>query len=77
MGKWQKVWQGNEVRKKEELLLPVAVDDKDHPQDWVFVCVRSAVAGESIGEARQLCVTLHDPAKRPAVSQRVARNLDV
>jgi hypothetical protein len=77
MGKWQKVWQGDEVRNKEELLLPVAVDDKDHPQDWVFVSVRSAVAGERIGEARQLFVTVHDPAKRPSVAQRVARNLDV
>ena len=44
MGNWKKVWQGDEVRQKEELLLPVAVDDRDSPQDWFFVSVRSSVA---------------------------------
>ena len=45
MQAWRKVWDRDEVRKREELVLPVAVDDRKMPRDWVCVVVRSCVAG--------------------------------
>ena len=46
MAKWQKVWQGADVRQTQELLLPVAVDDRQPPRDWFLASVRSVVDGE-------------------------------
>jgi len=77
MERWRKVWQASEVAGKPELLLPVAVDDKPMPQDWVLVSVRSCVAGERLGDATRLHVQVHDAACRVSVAERVARNLDV
>ena len=77
MERWQKVWPGDEVRKEEELLLMVAVDDRPVPQDWMCVSVRSVVKGQKLGEAKRLVVGIHDSAKRPSVARRVARNIDV
>jgi hypothetical protein len=77
MQKWRTVWNGEEVRKKEELLLMVAVDDRKSPQDWMCVSVRAAAKGQRLGEATRLVVRVHDAAQRPSVARRVARNLDV
>ena len=38
MERWRTVWNGADVRSKEELLLTVAVDERSSPQDWVCVC---------------------------------------
>ena len=51
---WRKVWQSSVVSENTELLLPVAVDEKAAPQDWVFVSVRSCVEGERLGGAKAL-----------------------
>ena len=77
MQKWRKVWPRDEVRLQEELVLPVAVDDKPLPQDWLCVVVRSCVAGEKLGDAKRLHVEVHDSSQRVETARRVARNLDV
>jgi hypothetical protein len=77
MRKWRKVWDHDEVRKREELVLPVAVDDRKVPRDWMCVVVRSCVAGEKLGDAKQLHVDVYDSMQRGHVAKRVARNLDV
>ena len=46
MERWRTVWSGDDARKKEELLLMVAVDDRKLPQDWMCVSVRSATKGQ-------------------------------
>ena len=75
MERWRTVWNGADVRSKEELLLTVAVDERSSPQDWMCVSVRSATKGQRLGEATRLVVRIHDAAKRPSVARRVARNL--
>ena len=77
MSSWRQVWDRDEVRKREELVLTVAVDDKSVPQDWFCVAVRSCVVGEKLGDAKQLFVQVYDRAKRPAIAERVATNVDV
>ena len=77
MEKWRQVWPGDEVRKQEELLLMVVVDERTPPQDWMCVSVRSVVKGQKLGEAKRLVVGIHDSTKRPSVAKRVARNIDV
>ena len=74
--RWQQVWSSEHVRAKETLILPVALDDKNLPQDWVCVLVRSAVSGQCLGEARRLRVEVYDSAKRSTVAKRVVRNID-
>ncbi len=74
--KWRQVWPRDEVREREELILPVAVDEKNLPQDWMLVSVRSCVSGQKLGEAQQLCVQIYDSARRDATARRVAKNLD-
>ena len=37
--KWKEAWRGDEVRKSQEFLLPVAVDDRSDHQDWILVSV--------------------------------------
>jgi len=74
---WRTVWNGADVRSKEELLMMVAVDDRKLSQDWMCVSVKSTVKGQRLGEATRLLVRIHDAAKRPSVARRVARNLDV
>ncbi len=58
-------------------MVPVAMDDRMVPQDWVCAVVRSCVAGEKLGDAKRLNVEVHDAAQRGATARRVARNLDV
>ena len=77
MQKWRTVWNGEDVRKKEELLLMVAVDERSLPQDWMCVSVRSVTKGQRLGEATRFVVRIHDAAQRPSVARRVAKNLDV
>ena len=77
MERWRKVWARDEVRRQEELVMPVAVDDRNVPQDWVCVVVRSCVNGENLGDAQRLRVQVYDAAQRASVARRVARNLDV
>ena len=77
MEHWRTVWNGKDVRSKEELLLMVAVDDRKVPQDWMCVSVRASAKGQRLGDATKLVVRIHDAAKRPSVARRVARNLDV
>ena len=77
MKRLRTVWSGDDARKKEELLLMVAVDDRKLPQDWMGVSVRSATKGQRLGEATRLVVRIHDAAQRQSVARRVARNLDV
>ena len=74
--RWQQVWSNDYVRAKELLILPVAVDDRRCPEDWVCVVVRSCNKGEKLGDAERLCVGVHDPAKRVSVQRRIARNID-
>ena len=38
MERWRSVWNGEDARSKEELLLMVAVDDRKVAQDWMCVC---------------------------------------
>ena len=77
MEHWRKVWAHDEVRSREELLLVVAVDERDAPQDWVFVTVRSVAKDELFGDASQLVLRVYDRARRGSVGRRVARNVDV
>ena len=77
MGNWRKVWPREEVREQQELVIPVAVDDRSVPQDWVTAVVRSTVVGEKLGHAKQLHVQVFDAAQRATTAQRVAQNLDV
>ena len=63
---WRHCWRPEVVRAKEEFLVPVAVDEKKVPQDWVFVAVRSGVQGERLGDARSLQIETFDAAGRPA-----------
>ena len=74
LGKWKKVWNWDRVRRATELLLPVAVDER--AQDWMLVEVRSAVEGESLEDAKQLRVCVHDEAERKDLAERIARNVD-
>ena len=76
MEKWRQVWAREEVRQQEELLLPVAVDEKSAPQDWLCVAVRSVVAGEKLGEAKRLRVLVYDAAQRASAARRIALNVD-
>jgi len=39
--KWKEAWRGDEVRESKEFLLPVAVDDRKNPEDWILVSVTS------------------------------------
>jgi hypothetical protein len=77
MGKWGQVWDREEVRGCVELVLPVALDDRPLPQDWVCVVVRSCTTGETLGAAQQLRVQVYDRAQRSSVAGRVARNISV
>ena len=77
MEKWRKVWDASDVRKQEELLLLVAVDDKSLPQDWMCVVVHSCVRGEKLGDAKRLRLRVFDAARRASVASRIARNVDV
>ena len=77
MEKWRKVWAREEVQAAEELVLPVAVDERAVPQDWLGIIVQSCVAGEKLGVAKRLVVQVHDAARRASTAQRIARNLDV
>ena len=77
MENWRQVWARDEVREKEALVLPVAVDERNVPQDWVCVVVRSIGTGEKLRDAKQLLVQVYDPAKRASASSRLARNVDV
>jgi hypothetical protein len=77
MQKWRQVWDRDEVRKRQELVLPVAVDERKAARDWMCVVVRSCVSGESLGDAKQLQVDVYDSMRRSAVAKRIARNLDV
>ena len=38
MERWRSVWNGEDARSKEELLLMVAADDRKVAQDWMCVC---------------------------------------
>ena len=40
--KWKEAWRGDEVKKSQEFLLPVAVDDRSDHEDWIFVSVVSS-----------------------------------
>jgi len=75
--KWAAVWDRTDVRKRKELVLTVAVDDKKARRDWVFVAVRSCVADELLGDAKQLCVDVHDSMVRTEVARRIAKNIVV
>ena len=75
--KWRAVWAGNEVREQEELLVPVAVDERSAPQDWVFLLVRSKVQGQKLGTAEQLRVEVFDVMQRESIAQGIARSVDV
>ena len=63
MEKWRKVWMRDEVRMQQELVMPVAVDDRPSPQVWHSTVVRSCVEGEKLGEAKRLRVELPDPTR--------------
>ena len=75
MGKWRQVWAGDDVREQEELLIPVAVDDRSLPQDWVFVEVRACEGGR-LGAAQRLRVVVFDAMQRVDRAKRIARNVD-
>ncbi len=79
LGKWAAVWDRAEVRKRKELVLPVAVDGDQRkvPRDWMFVAVRSCVPDQQLGEATRLHVDVYDSMQREGVAKRIARNLDV
>ena len=77
MEKWRKVWARDEVREREEFLLPVALDERPVPEDWVCVAVRSCVAGEKLGSAGRIHVEVFDALRRVSLAKRVARNVDV
>ena len=77
MENWRQVWARDQVRAKEALVLPVALDERTVPQDWVCVLVRSITAGEKLGDAKQLLLRVYDHAKRVSASRKLARNLDV
>jgi len=53
--KWKEVWRGEEVKKSQEFLLPVAVDDRNDPQDWIRVSIVSSKAG-AVLDGKNLCV---------------------
>ena len=76
MRKWKQAWDGSEVGRCAELVLPVAVDDRNKPVDWVMVSVVSEVSGQKLGEATGLVVSVYDSAARDYVAQRIARNVD-
>ena len=76
MQNWRAVWDRDFVRRQKELVLPVAVDDRAVPRDWLCVTVRSCVPGEELGEAKQLEVDVYDSMERSSVAARVARNVD-
>ena len=48
MQAWRAVWDREEVRQREQLVLPVALDDRQ--RDWVMVVVRSCADGQKLGE---------------------------
>ena len=75
MQAWRAVWDREEVRRREQLVLPVALDDRQ--RDWVMVVVRSCADGQKLGEARRLRVAVYDAMRRTAAANRVARNVDV
>jgi hypothetical protein len=75
--KWKVAWRGEEGRKSEEFLLPVAVDDRTEHDDWVLVSVVSSKKGGLLGDLDPLCVRIFDAAQRPGVAARVARNVEV
>ena len=75
--KWKEAWRGDEVRKSQEFLLPVAVDDRNDHEDWILVSVTSSSPGASLGDPAPLCVRVFDAARRPTVAKRVTDNLDV
>ena len=75
--KWAAVWDRADVRKRKELVLPVAVDDRKMRRDWLFVRVRSCVADELLGDAKQLHVVVYDSMQRAEVARRIAKNIDV
>ena len=77
MENWRQVWARDQVRAKEALVLPVALDERTVPQDWVRVVVRSTTAGEKLSDATQLLLQVYDPAKRVSASRKLARNVDV
>ena len=72
MENWRQVWARDQVRAKEALVLPVALDERTVPQDWVCVVVRSITAGEKLGDAKQLLLRVYDPAKRVSASRKLA-----
>ena len=75
--KWDAVWKRQEVRQQEELVLPVAVDERKAARDWMCVVVRSTVDGEKLGDAKRLRVLVYDAMQRSHVAKRLARNVDV
>ena len=54
MEHWRTVWNGKDVRSKEELLLMVAVDDRKVPQDWMCVSVGFSERS-ALGRRHQAC----------------------
>ena len=72
MENWRQVWARDQVRAKEALVLPVALDERTVPQDWVCVVVRSTTAGEKLGDAKQLLLQVYDSAKRVSASRKLA-----
>ena len=72
MENWRQVWARDQVRAKEALVLPVALDERTVPQDWVCVLVRSITAGEKLGDAKQLLLRVYDHAKRVSASRKLA-----
>ena len=76
MQNWSKVWCREDLTEKDELVLPVAVDDRTLPQDWLCVAVRAVVPGEKLHETKQLRVLVYDVARRLSTVRRVAGNVD-
>ena len=75
--KWKEAWRADEVRKSQEFLLPVAVDDHNNQDDWILVSVISSTPGGSLDDSAPLCVRVFDAARRPTVAKRVADNVEV
>ena len=72
---WSEVWNKDKVGGREEVLIPVAVDDRE--QNWVTVAVRSVVDGEILRSARRLRVCCFDPHRRSELLEQISRNVDV
>ena len=78
MESWKQAFDRAQVRRSEQLFLPVAIDEERKPaQDWFLLVVSSTVSNQTLGKAERLCLHFYDPAQRSgfASMQRVIRNV--